>query len=50
MTFSSAFAAPWLIAGKTPSEVITANIRLAESALKERIGVVPAGSARRVDF
>jgi peptidoglycan/xylan/chitin deacetylase (PgdA/CDA1 family) len=35
--------APWLIAGKTPSEVITANIRLAESALKERIGVVPAG-------
>jgi hypothetical protein len=35
--------APWLIAGKTPAEVITANIRLAESALKERIGIVPAG-------
>ena len=35
--------APWLIAGKTPSEVITANIRLAESAFKERIGLVPAG-------
>ena len=35
--------APWLIEGKTPAEVIAANIRLAESALKERIGIAPAG-------
>ena len=35
--------APWLIEGKTPSEVIADNIRLAESALKQRIGIAPAG-------
>jgi peptidoglycan/xylan/chitin deacetylase (PgdA/CDA1 family) len=35
--------APWLIEGKTPAEVIAANIRLAESALKHRLGVAPAG-------
>src|SRR5439155_19793004 len=35
--------APWLIEGKTPSEVIAGNIRLAESALKHRIGIAPAG-------
>jgi peptidoglycan/xylan/chitin deacetylase (PgdA/CDA1 family) len=35
--------APWLIEGKTPSEVIMSNIRLAESALKHRIGIAPAG-------
>ena len=35
--------APWLIEGKTPAEVIAANIRLAESALKQRIGIAPAG-------
>jgi peptidoglycan/xylan/chitin deacetylase (PgdA/CDA1 family) len=34
---------PWLIEGKTPSEVIASNIRLAESALKSRIGIAPAG-------
>ena len=35
--------APWLIEGKSPSEVIADNIRLAERALKERIGIAPAG-------
>ena len=35
--------APWLIEGKAPAEVIAANIRLAESALKQRIGIAPAG-------
>src|SRR5262245_47154528 len=35
--------APWLIEDKTPSEVISDNIRLAERALKERIGIAPAG-------
>jgi hypothetical protein len=35
--------APWLIEGKTAAEVIAANIRLAESALKQRIGVAPDG-------
>jgi peptidoglycan/xylan/chitin deacetylase (PgdA/CDA1 family) len=35
--------APWLIEGKTPAEVIAGNIRLAESALKRRIGLTPAG-------
>jgi peptidoglycan/xylan/chitin deacetylase (PgdA/CDA1 family) len=35
--------APWLIEGKTPAEVITGNIRLAERALKERVGIAPAG-------
>jgi hypothetical protein len=35
--------APWLIEGKTPSEVIAGNVRLAELALKQRIGIPPAG-------
>ncbi len=35
--------APWLIEGKTVPEVIAGNIRLAELALKERIGITPAG-------
>lgn len=34
---------PWLIEGKPPAEVIRENIRLASVALKERIGIVPAG-------
>jgi Polysaccharide deacetylase len=35
--------APWLIEGKAISEVIADNIRLAERALKQRIGIAPAG-------
>jgi hypothetical protein len=35
--------APWLIEGKTPAEVIAGNIRLAERALKERVGIAPGG-------
>src|SRR5262249_3990781 len=35
--------APWLIERKTPADVIADNIRLAERALKQRIGVAPAG-------
>lgn len=35
--------APWLIEGKTPAEVITANIRMAGTAMKQRVGVEPAG-------
>jgi len=35
--------APWLIEGETTSEVIAGNIRLAELALKQRIGIAPAG-------
>ena len=35
--------APWLIEGKTPSEVIEANIGLAESAFRNRLGITPAG-------
>jgi hypothetical protein len=35
--------APWLIEGKTPSEVIAANVRLAESAFQHRLGIAPAG-------
>src|SRR5581483_7068915 len=35
--------APWLIEGKTPAEVIAANIRLAESAFKNRLRITPAG-------
>ena len=34
---------PWLIEGKSPSEVIDANIRLAESAFKHRLGIAPTG-------
>ena len=35
--------APWLIEGKSISDIIAGNIRLAELALKERIGIAPAG-------
>ncbi|HEY1381751.1 MAG TPA: polysaccharide deacetylase family protein [Gemmataceae bacterium] len=35
--------APWLIAGRTPEQVITENIRLTTAALKTRIGIEPAG-------
>src|SRR5579883_1320491 len=35
--------APWLIEGKAPADIIADNIRLAERALKQRIGIVPAG-------
>ena len=35
--------APWLIEGKAPAEVIAANIRLSESAFKQRLGLAPAG-------
>jgi hypothetical protein len=35
--------APWLIDGKTPAEAIAGNIRLAEAALKNRLGITPDG-------
>jgi hypothetical protein len=35
--------APWLIEGKTPAEVIAQNIRLTNRAMKERLGIAPAG-------
>ena len=35
--------APWLIEGKTPAEIIAANIRLAESALKQEARDSPGG-------
>jgi peptidoglycan/xylan/chitin deacetylase (PgdA/CDA1 family) len=35
--------APWLVEGKTPAQVISDNIRMMASALKERIGIEPAG-------
>ena len=35
--------APWLIDGKTVPEVIMENIRLAEMAMKARVGVSPVG-------
>lgn len=35
--------APWLIAGKTPEEVISENIRLCELAMQQRLGIKPAG-------
>jgi hypothetical protein len=35
--------APWLIAGRTPREVIVENIRLTSAALKTRVGVEAAG-------
>jgi hypothetical protein len=35
--------APWLIEGKAPREVIQENIRLCSAALKERLGIAPAG-------
>jgi Polysaccharide deacetylase len=35
--------APWLIDGKTPSDVIRENIRLTSAALKARLGTASAG-------
>jgi peptidoglycan/xylan/chitin deacetylase (PgdA/CDA1 family) len=35
--------APWLIAGRTPAEVIAENIRTASRALEQRAGIKPAG-------
>jgi peptidoglycan/xylan/chitin deacetylase (PgdA/CDA1 family) len=35
--------APWLVEGKTPSEVIAANIQLADAALRKRLGIAPRG-------
>lgn len=35
--------APWLIAGKTPAQVIRENIQATTVALKNRIGIEPAG-------
>ena len=35
--------APWLVAGKTASEIIAGNIRLAEKAFQGRLGIKPAG-------
>ena len=35
--------APWLVAGKTPAEVIRENIRLANAAMKSRLGIEPNG-------
>jgi peptidoglycan/xylan/chitin deacetylase (PgdA/CDA1 family) len=34
---------PWLIAGRTPATVIRDNIQLTTDALKNRIGIAPAG-------
>jgi peptidoglycan/xylan/chitin deacetylase (PgdA/CDA1 family) len=35
--------APWLVAGKTPAEVIRENIRLASAAMESRLGIEPNG-------
>jgi len=35
--------APWLIAGRTPAEVIRDNIRLTTAAMQARLGTAPAG-------
>src|SRR5438128_11583619 len=35
--------ASWLIAGKTPLEVIGENIRMTTAAMKARLGIEPAG-------
>jgi hypothetical protein len=35
--------APWLIAGRTPLEVIAENIRMTSQAIRTRLGVEPAG-------
>jgi peptidoglycan/xylan/chitin deacetylase (PgdA/CDA1 family) len=35
--------APWLMRGKSPSEVIADNIRMCSDALESRIGIKPAG-------
>jgi peptidoglycan/xylan/chitin deacetylase (PgdA/CDA1 family) len=34
---------PWLVAGKTPADVIRNNIRLCELAMQSRLGIQPAG-------
>jgi len=35
--------APWLVEGKPPAEIIRENIRLANAAMKSRLGISPAG-------
>jgi hypothetical protein len=35
--------APWLIEGQAPRDVIRDNVRLTNAALKERVGIAPAG-------
>lgn len=35
--------APWLIAGRTPAEIIAENIRLTNVALQERVGIKAVG-------
>ena len=35
--------APWLIAGKSPAQVIRENIQLCTDAMKQRLGIAPAG-------
>jgi len=35
--------APWLVEGKSPAEIIRENIRLANAAMKSRLGISPAG-------
>jgi hypothetical protein len=35
--------APWLVAGRAADDVIRENIRLAAAAMKERLGIEPAG-------
>jgi peptidoglycan/xylan/chitin deacetylase (PgdA/CDA1 family) len=35
--------APWLIAGRAPSEVIRDNVRLTTAAMQARLGTAPAG-------
>jgi hypothetical protein len=35
--------APWLIAGRSPAEVIRENIRLTTAAMQSRLGIAPVG-------
>jgi hypothetical protein len=35
--------APWLVAGKTPMQVIRENIKMGEAAMWDRLGIKPAG-------
>jgi peptidoglycan/xylan/chitin deacetylase (PgdA/CDA1 family) len=35
--------APWLVEGKTPAEAVADNIRLGGRALRQRLGIAPAG-------
>lgn len=35
--------APWLVAGRAPADVIRENISLATAALRDRLGIAPAG-------